>query len=109
MRRARIIRALPLWLQRAACWLLVGHSFWPKDRQDDHGVTHVLLACAICPAESPGYTIPPARRSRRLAGDARRFESYARKGISKAVATPDPLDPDWFADEHFQGDHARAV
>lgn len=81
MLRARLIRALPVWLQTHACLLLLAHSYEIDPVVDDQW----RLRCTVCPYVSEGIPVAP-RRSRR---------------------GPAPVERDWYADEHFQGDHAN--
>lgn len=98
MRRARFVRSLPIRLQAFFCLVLIGHV-----RHVDPKSTRFALICEVCPHRSAGIDTHEGVPSRQLPGEARRFESYARR-----VRGPEPLDQDWYADEHFQGDHANA-
>lgn len=98
MLRARLVRALPIRLQVFACTLLIGHV-----RHVDPASTRLQLVCEVCPHRAAGIDTHVGVPSRQLPGDARRFESYARRWKG-----PEDLPVDWHADEHFQGGHARA-
>jgi hypothetical protein len=96
MKRAAFVRWLPLWLRAIVCRLLIGHAenFTLRDAR-------VLLVCEVCEHESKGVDLNVARYRQSQPGDARRQRA--------ARVEPEPVDPDWFGDEHFQGEHARVI
>lgn len=72
--RARLVRALPALLQPHACLLLTGHVDHIAPRLDV-----LQLECEVCRRRSAGIDTRRGRRGRVLAGDPRRFQSYARR------------------------------
>lgn len=100
-----IVRATPPRMRALVCRVLIGHIEVVTIDDDLH------VACEVCGHRSPGVASEQPAFTLTYAGDPRRREAYARKGIVRPEPKPqpEPLDDDWFADEHFQGGHARVI
>ena len=75
MIRARLVRALPAWLQPHACFVLIGHVDHIAQRRLDV----LQLECEVCHRLSAGIPARVGNRRRYLPGEPRRFESRARR------------------------------
>ena len=100
-----LLARLPVWLQKPVCLLLTGHVLHP--RSDAARV--LFLYCELCPHETAGVADTGTHFRRTRQGDPRRHVLGTTPAIVPVRVSPEPLPDDWFAEEHFQGEHARVL